>query len=225
MCTQQWVLVQVSTPSKNCQKVDSLKTFRLLQRLFIRLYKQRNQTGLRDAQWIVWRGSPQLFRVRSVVERCLRYSLDVEQLFTIFLPYARIYCDSQYLKNCLQCVWFLLMLSICPLFMGSSGSTKKLHRIFWEKLSRKYGFLRKNFCFQIRNCLLNPLVVNFWNLAALETAFLEQWLASVDFWADKSFFEIIFAGKEELPWTSAAIYIGCSLPNLSRFCYTLYDNA
>ena len=68
--------------------------------------------------------------------------------------------------------------------------------------------------------LLNALVVNFWNLAALRRPSPKCGWLSLTFDMTKFYFSAIFRLKLGLlPWPSAVISIGCSLPNLSRFCY------
>ena len=95
------------------------------------------------------RGFPSTLGRRCVVWP--RYSLDVDQFFSVVLPLAIVYYDF---FTCRECS--------CDLGVAQ----KIFSRVSWVKLSKKQ-FYRMRFYFELRISLLITPVVISWNLAAL----------------------------------------------------------
>ena len=107
------------------------------------------------------------------------------------------------MENCLECL--LINLSIFSLFMRRLRE-KCFSRVFWEKLSRKHGFLPKNF---VSRCvfLFNALVVNFRNLSALRRYFPNSGWLSLTFEMAKFFFQLIIWSYLEPPLLSLLVVL------------------
>ena len=197
-CVQQWVLIQVSTPSELFSLIYSRNFLKkngfpydlsTLPKTFYPVVPKIKST------WAWWylldRFEKQLFRC-SVVDRW--YSLDVGQFF--FNCFALS-------DNFLRLITWKIASSLSPnnpqhlpsVHMSLELSERSFSRVFWEILSRKHGFLgrvllsRFVFLHLTPSChLLETPSCHLLEPFCSETAFAKQRLDFTDFWDDKVFF-------------------------------------
>ena len=142
-----------------------------------------------------------------------KYFLDVKQFFS-----SLCFCDK--LLRLSSPGWSCLILLAPNLFqrLPSVLLTFWLHHNFWNwfflrKLTEKNGIL-------MRISLLNVLIGNFWDTAALGPHLPNFGCFLLTFKMTKFSFPARFCAKlESVPSTSAVHSFVCSLPNFSWFCY------
>ena len=157
---------------KIVKKIGFLTTCRFSPKLFILLYKQKEQTALRDAYWIAWRSSRKFFSVRSVVYR--RSGL-------------RLSSPGKLPQVCV--CYYTLASPRCPCDLGVPPKIfeSNFRRIFilgingFPRLSGKIFVSGFVVLYLTHNCQLSEP-------RCPETAFAKQRLATDDFWDEKTFF-------------------------------------
>ena len=193
-CVQQWVLMQISTPSELfswifCRKLSEHRFFQELSTLPKTFHPVVQTIKVNKVSWRPLDCPAKQFRAfwgrvcrRQVV--WARYSLDVEQLFWIFLPFAIIYCGSHHLESCRKCVPPHNSQHLLSVHVILGLREKSINPVFWQKLSGKLGFLGKYFVSRFLFLYLAPQLPTFGTLLLWSSI----WQTVAGFWGDKIFF-------------------------------------
>ena len=152
-CVQEWVLMQVLTPSDLfsrifCQKLSKLRFFLnllTLPKTFHPVVQTIRVNWLREVHWIALRKISELFGVRSVPDRwCGQSTLGVGHFLKLFLPFAIILLRLSSLGKCPQvCMSPHNPRHLLSVHVILGLREKSLKPVFGQKLSGKLGFLVK----------------------------------------------------------------------------------